>query len=59
MSKVNQAINSQIRERQRERFNNGKIVKYKDGNEYLVSPGFTTVHLSTFRSACKSIGMSI
>jgi len=59
MAKVNQSLNIQFRENQRKKFDDGKIVKYKDGNEYLVSPGFTAVNLSVFKASCKSIGMSI
>ena len=59
MAKVNQAVNAQFRELQRKRYENGKIVKYKDKNEYLVSPGFSPVLLSVYRSSCKTIGMSV
>ena len=59
MAKVNQAINAQFRAIQKDRLDNGKVVKYKDGNEYLVSPGFTAVRYSVFVASCKTIGMSV
>ena len=59
MAKVNQALNAQFRAIQRDRLEKGKKVTYKDGNEYLVSPGFAAVRYSVFAASCKTIGMSV
>ena len=58
MSKVCQSIKNEIYLNQKKRIENGEIVKYKDGKEYLVSPGYTTVSKGALGSYLKGFGMA-
>lgn len=57
MSEINQLEKVIIKQNQIKRVNNSKIVTYKDKEEYLVSPGFTTVKVSALKSYYKTIGL--
>ena len=50
-------LKEDIKRNQKKRIDNGTIVKYKDGDEYFISPGFTTVKLSALKAHLKTIGM--
>lgn len=50
-------LRQDIKANQERRIKNGKIVKYKDGDEYFESPGFTTVSVTALKSHLKSIGL--
>ena len=47
----------EIVKNQMKRVKNGTIVKYKDGEEYFSSPGYTTVKLKELKKYVKSIGL--
>ena len=50
------ALKLLLRGNQIRRADNGTIVTYKDGKDYLVSPGYITVSISAFKSFCKNSG---
>ena len=50
------ALKLLLRDNQIKRANNGSVVQYKDGKDYLVSPGYATVSKSAFKSFCKNNG---
>lgn len=58
MAKINQSLTAEIKIRQRERIANGKFVS-KNKEEYLISPGFTTVKVSALRPSYKILGIVI
>lgn len=54
--KINQSLKLEIMKNQENRINTGRIVRYKDGKDYLVAPGFTTVRLSALKTNLKAAG---
>ena len=50
------ALRLALKGNQVKRADNGTIVTYKDGKDYLVSPGYTAVSVSAFKSFCKNSG---
>jgi len=56
-TKVLHKTKDEIYLNQKKRIENGKKVKYKDGKEYLVSPGYTTVLVSVLKAYLKGFGM--
>ena len=46
-------IYSEIKKNQNKRLENGKVVTYRDGEEYLVSPGYPPVSLTVFNAYIK------
>ena len=50
------ALKQFLREDQIKRVENGSVETYKNGLDYLVSPGFCTVSASSFKSFCKTSG---
>jgi len=56
-TKVLHKTKDEIFKNQANRIETGKKVKYKDGKEYLLSPGYTTVLVTVLKSYLKGFGM--
>lgn len=54
-SKINQSLKETLKMTQQKRLDNGVIITYKDGQQYLQSPGYTTVNLASFKKYYKSL----
>jgi len=53
------SLTKELRETQLKRVKNGTIIKYKDGEEYFSSPGFTTVKLAGFKTYLKQYKINL
>ena len=52
-------VNNEFLAIQKTRYENGKVVTYSDGAEYLISPSFSPVNFSVFKSHCKVYGWNV
>lgn len=54
---INESLTKEIKANHKKRIDNGHIEDWSDSNEYLVSPGYTSVEVKEYRKYLATIGM--